>query len=220
MMMPITFPLKSRLSTNTAQGQMFVRFQSSFAFFNYTNIFSKNQLKHSKRKAKRLSSTITTSSKYHELARMPCGVEESGFGPVRRRYKYSALPRVPSTSNMDRKQLNTELLFSAYRPLSMDLKSDSSTMYEFLMAPDQSTTSSPWGRPFSRLHDHRAWRNVPSHTVRKLKPFVPPSEIDFTNNADDVMELSELRRRLELILDSKRKAKKRRTPRLHKKEKI
>ena len=143
----------------------------------------KKQLKQSKRKAKRLSSTVTTTSKYHQ--RSPCADLSAGSNDpkaipaLNRKYKFYSLPRVPSTGHIDREEVNLSALYSGYRPMFFNHKhfdasnnTNTSTLYEFSM--DFEEPNPMWYNSATGLETFEEWDNIPNSVIRDLKPFVPP----------------------------------------------
>ena len=160
-----------------------VRFESSFSFLGNPGMLLKKQLKQSKRKAKRLSSTVTTTSKYHQ--RSPCADLSAGsndpkaVAALNRKYKFYSLPRVPSTGHLDREEVNLSALYSGYRPMFFNHKhfdasnsTNTSTLYEFSMDMDEPNPM--WYNSATGLETFEEWDNIPSAVINELKPFVPP----------------------------------------------
>ena len=162
------------------------RYQSSFTFLNNHTFMSKKQTKQSKRKSKRLSPTVTTTSKYHQhtpFSDLSAGSNDSKIlAGLNSKYKLYSLPRVPSTRHLDRDEINLSALYSGYRPMFINPKridasnnSNTSTLYEFSMKFDE--PDSMWYNSATGLETFNEWDNIPNSVMRDLKPFVPPAPL-------------------------------------------
>ncbi|KAG0671527.1 petite colonies protein [Maudiozyma exigua] len=159
------------------------RYQSSFTFLNNHTFMLKKQTKQSKRRSKRLSPTVTTTSKYHQhtpFSDLSAGSNDSKMlGGLNSKYKLYSLPRVPSTRHLDRDEINLSALYSGYRPMFINPKridasnnSNTSTLYEFSMKFDE--PNSMWYNSATGLETFNEWDNIPTSVMKDLKPFVPP----------------------------------------------
>lgn len=167
-----------------------VRFQSSFTFLNNHNLLLKRQLKHSKRKLKKISSIVTTTSKYHQHT--PSCDPSAGTNDPRsipqlmnRKHKFHSLPRVPSTKHLDRNEINLSALYSGYRPMFINPRhfdasssNNTSTLYEFSMNLEE--PNSIWYNSATGLETFDEWENIPNAVMKDLKPFVPPNASGLT----------------------------------------
>lgn len=162
------------------------RYQSSFTFLNNHTFMLKKQTKQSKRRSKRLSPTVTTTSKYHQhtpFSDLSAGSNDSKMlAGLNSKYKLYSLPRVPSTRHLDRDEINLSALYSGYRPMFINPKridasnnSNTSTLYEFSMKFDE--PDSMWYNSATGLETFNEWDNIPTSVMKDLKPFVPPAPL-------------------------------------------
>lgn len=177
-----------RLASKTPvmQANCTKRYQSSFTFLNNHTFMLKKQTKQSKRRSKRLSPTVTTTSKYHQhtpFSDLSAGSNDSKMlAGLNSKYKLYSLPRVPSTRHLDRDEINLSALYSGYRPMFINPKridasnnSNTSTLYEFSMKFDE--PDSMWYNSATGLETFNEWDNIPTSVMKDLKPFVPPAPL-------------------------------------------
>ncbi|SMN22120.1 similar to Saccharomyces cerevisiae YPL159C PET20 Mitochondrial protein, required for respiratory growth under some conditions and for stability of the mitochondrial genome [Maudiozyma saulgeensis] len=172
------------ISTNKIMTTVPMRFQSSFTFLNNHNLILKRQSKQNKRRTKRLSPTVTTTSKYHQhtpFTDLSAGSNDPKvLAGLSKKYKLYSLPRVPSTRHLDRESINLSALYSGYRPMFFNPKhldasnnTNTSTLYEFSMNLEE--PNSMWYNSAAGLETFNEWDNIPTSVMKDLKPFVPPA---------------------------------------------
>ncbi|CAB4252712.1 Pet20p [Maudiozyma barnettii] len=177
----------SVISPNQIITKIPMRFQSSFTFLNNHNLILKKQAKQSKRRNKRLSPTVTTTSKYHQhtpFTDLSAGSNNPKvLAGLSKKYKLYSLPRVPSTRHLDRESINLSALYSGYRPMFFNPKhldasnnTNTSTLYEFSMNLEE--PNSMWYNSAAGLETFNEWDNIPTSVMKELKPFVPPAPVN------------------------------------------
>ncbi|CCH59219.1 hypothetical protein TBLA_0B03800 [Henningerozyma blattae CBS 6284] len=118
---------------------------------------------------------------------------------------YSWLPKVPTLKNLKQRDVMTNVLYSGYRPLSIDFKAlndptniydpysspnGSSTLYEFAMQLQSLSEIFPWMSSAAGLEVYSEWDSIPIEVLKKLKPLQSPQMIklsknQFSNDIDD-----------------------------------
>lgn len=189
-----SYRMRSNGIRNNHSFGVFQRSQSSFSFLNNPSLLQKEQVKQSRRKNRKSVCKLDDESE-RPLQRKAAVEVNREVKP--KKYDYSWLPRVPSTTNLKPRDMSMKVLYSGYRPLFIDpnevkTNSDSSsksggTLYEFAMRLEELGGQSPWVTSATGLEYYREWDNVPGDLQKKLKPFVAPESERAGKATNDVV---------------------------------
>lgn len=176
------------------------RNQSSFTFLNNQSLQQKEQLKQSKRRNKKSVYKLEDDEykTQHSVQKKPEIDSQSGKP---KKYDYSWLPRVPSTSYLRPRDMSSKILYSGYRPLFLnpdELKTshedtganNGTRLYEFAMKLEELGEQSLWASSATGQEIYPEWDYVPMDLQKKLKPFNAPAP----SNVDKESQKNSLKR--------------------------
>lgn len=191
-------PLAKGLASKQHKWNHTCRYQSSFTFLNNQSLLQKEQLKQSKRKNKKSAYKPEYDEYRSQHAQKKPEMDSQSGKP--KKYDYSWLPRVPSTSYLRPRDMSSKILYSGYRPLFLnpnELKmnqegangDNSAKLYEFAMKLEELGEQSLWTSSATGQEIYPEWDYIPLDVQRKLKPFNAPAAY----NADKEAEKNSLK---------------------------
>ncbi|EDO18338.1 hypothetical protein Kpol_1013p9 [Vanderwaltozyma polyspora DSM 70294] len=129
--------------------------------------------------------------------------DESVFSGDNTKLDYSWLPKVPSTENLNHREIRTSALYSGYRPIYINSKGSgknklsgtmkngvNSTFYEIAMKLEN---PSPWMSSATGMELYSEWDHVPLDVLKDLKPFHPPEETNSDPSNSDLESMNKLK---------------------------
>lgn len=169
------------------------RYQSSFTFLNNQSLLQKEQLKQAKRKNKK--SFYRLEDDEYRTQHVQKKPEISSQSGKQKKYDYSWLPRVPSTSYLRPRDMSSKILYSGYRPLFLnpdELKisqdgnggNNGAKLYEFAMKLEELGEQSLWTSSATGQEIYPEWDYVPMDVQKKLKPFNAPAPFNVDHEAE------------------------------------
>ncbi|CCE63993.1 hypothetical protein TPHA_0G01570 [Tetrapisispora phaffii CBS 4417] len=196
-----------------------IRSQSSYSFYNVqVALQNGNKFNNQPKKFKNLKNSINRSdrsichtekfqshlihNKYPTLPLLhPTSTTTAEAKQIK--FDYSSLPKAPTTHHLHSSEFNTDLFYSGYRPLSIDVNQLASeqenpcTCYEISLSMDivkkNLKVSTPWLFSATGSELYKEWDNIPKSVLDNLKCFHPPQikqTVDFSENITDIHEMN------------------------------
>ncbi|AQZ10676.1 PET20 (YPL159C) [Zygosaccharomyces parabailii] len=179
------------------------RSQSSFTFLNNQSLLQKEQLKQAKRKNKKSVCKLEDDERKTQHIHKKPDMESHSTRP--KRYDYSWLPRVPSTTYLRPRDMSSKILYSGYRPLFLNpeelkmsqesVSGNGTKIYEFAMKLEELGEQSLWTTSATGQEIYPEWDYVPPEVQKNLKPFNPPAPYNVDGEAEQ-KALSKLKQKL------------------------